>query len=290
MDDLVEELPKRQRWERTGKKDINVQVVVVPRKNDGQDNHSSRRTTGILEQQEDEEMQDMQEMEDEESKRVFSQVLARTTSKIKVPRVRRRHQQMEAYQRQAGRRIRDDADVPRLPSSIGSATYHVATTLSERDKEDALRYIISTPEEEERPTTTHHESSRITIFGALEDLGTTYRRQEENQDTKQQRAGGRHHPHPHHEDVAVLTDRQQRRRDNYYVKERIFPRRAQKNHDPGKYKSKILRTEQELDDGTIQSFLDFDLGWTMIEYPDSKGEKRLMLFSSLQVVMEEEAT
>ena len=252
IDDLAEEIPKRQRWERTGKKDVNVQVVV-PRISDGQGNATSSTTnTNRIKQDE----------EEEESQRVFSQVLARNTSKIKVPRFRRKRR-LEA-QRQADR----IQDVPRLASSVGSATYHVPTSLSEREKEDALRYV--TPDS---ATSSHpiDESSTITIFGELEDLGKMYRLQEVKKEKR-----------PH-----ALTDRQQRRRETFYVKERILPRRAQKNHDPGKYKSKIMRTEQVMDDGTIKSFLDFDLGWTMIEFPDNVGERRLMMFSNLQVVVEE---
>jgi hypothetical protein len=244
IDHLAEEIPKRQRWERTGKKDVNVEVVV-PKITDGADNNTEN---DIIAEQE----------EDEESKRIFSQVLARNTSKIKVPRLRRKRK-LEA-QRQA-EMIRD---IPRLASSVGSATYHVPSSLSASEKDDALRYIIP----DVSASDTH---SVLSIFGVLEDLGKIYRILEEKKEKR----------------PSAQTEMQQRRREKFYAKERILPRRAQKNHDPGKYKSKVLRTEQDLGNGILKSFLDFDLGWTMLEYTNDAGEKRLMIFSSLQVVVEE---
>lgn len=242
IDDMVAEISKRQRADRIATKDIEVEFMV-PTVNEGQEENDTADPG-----------------EDEESKRLFSQALARSKGKIRVPRLGRKRK-MEAY-----RQATIVRDIPRRASPIGSATYHVQSSLTVSEKEDALRYITSDVD-------TTDTAGMVSIFGPLQELGRINRLMQE----KKGKRGTN----------AALTESQQRRRDMFFAKERIFPRRAQKNNDPGKYKSKIVRTEQDMGDGILNSYLEFDLGRTILEYTDKAGEKRLMLFSGLQVVLQE---
>lgn len=298
IDDFAIEIPIRQRSERTtaGKKrggaNLHVQIIVPGKNAKGKD----PMIEGVVEEEDDEE-------EQEESKRIFSQVLARTQSKINLPRFRRTTKRKLLLEEAAAavaasggtsrltqqqqRRIQEN--IPRPPSSIDSTVFHIPTsslsTVSE--EEDAiLRRKYLAPEVYDIDST---ENATITnIFGFLEDLGTLHRRRQSKEKEGRSDDGT----------VPLLTEQQERRQDRIYLKERIRPRRPQKNLFLRNMKSKILRTEEQdtttmmEDDGEIpimKSFLDFDLGWTLVEYTNPMdGQRKLMIFSSLQVTVIEE--
>jgi hypothetical protein len=203
-------------------------------------------------------------LENTTAHRILSAVLERAKSKIKNPR--------QGNKRKRGRPTTAIAaqpeETPRLPSTVASSRHNVDEELTTQEKEELDRLIH--PDDGDPDG-----RSMICIFGALQDIGKIHasiqreRKQSQGISTN-------------------LTEKQRRRQERAYIKERLAPHRIQKNQDPQKYRSKVLRTEQECEDGITKNFLEFDLGWSLLEY-DEGGEKRLMAFSSIQASLEEQS-
>lgn len=256
VDDTARTIPKRQRWEkRESSKSMNYQVVVPK---------SSSATQDKSNENEQEEEGEELSPENATAQRILSDVLERAKNKIKSSR--------QGPKRKRGRQaktiVSQRKENPRPPSMVASSTHKVNEELTAQEKEDLDR-LIHTDDESMDPD----GRSTVSIFGALQDLGKIHATIQE----EKKRSQGR---------VKNPTEKQRRRQERAYIKERLAPHRIQKNQDPQTYRSKVLKTEQDCEDGTTKNFLEFDLGWSLLEYEEG-GEKRLMAFSSIQASIEE---
>ncbi len=266
LDDLAKSIPKRQRWERKTPTKKPKFHVVIPKPSTSLPSGIGDNTEG----DEDEEMsRDPQETAtstmDTTSERIFAAVLKKCSSKIKTPKLPSKRKRVGL----TNNTFQQD-DVPRQPSTISASSYNVHKELTPHEKEELNRLMIH-PDDDEIDADCY---SMATIFGELQNVGMTYAKIEEAKKGSEQG------------NSLNMTERQRRRHERAYIKQRLAPRRIQKNQDPQKYRSKVLRTEQQCEDGTTKTFLEFDLGWSLVEY-DEEGEKRLMVFSSIQATLEE---
>jgi hypothetical protein len=204
-------------------------------------------------------------LENTTAQRILSEVLERAKGKLKTPRQRKRARPTPVTNIESSRL----EETPRLPSTFSSSTHNVNEELTAQEKEELHRLIN---DEDMNPD----GDTMLNIFGALQDVGKTHARIQEE---KKRSQGG----------TTNLTEKQRRRQERAYIKERLAPHRIQKNKDPQKYRSKVLRTEQDCEDGTTKNFLEFDLGWSLLEYEDG-GEKKLLAFSSMQTSIEEQSS
>ena len=258
IDEMAETIPKRQRWERRiPAKESKYQVVLsknVRSNEDDEDEHDAEDNASTVETS-------------SESDKIFAAVLRKSSNKIKsakLPSKRRRLRPSHV--------LRSIDEIPRPPSNVSSSTHDVHEELTAAEKEELDRTMIH-PEDDAAEINDESSFRMGSIFGALQDVGMIHARIQE----EKKAAEGK---------LAILSESQRRRQERVYIKERLVPRRIQKNQDPQKYRSKILRTEQECEDGTIKTFLELDLGWSLMEYW-TEGEKRLMVFSSMQITLEE---
>lgn len=260
INEMAETIPKRQRWERrTPDKESKYEVVVSRTLKSTDEDDEDQQDTG-------ENLSSSVETTSQSAK-IFAAVLRKSSSKIKYgkfPTKQRRFRPSTV--------VRNSDEIPRPPSNVSSSIHDVHAELTSDEKEELDRTMIH-PEDDVRDENDESSFCMATIFGALQDVGTIHARTQEEKKATEGKP-------------EVLTESQRRRQERAYIKERLAPRRIQKNQDPQKYRSKILRTEQECDDGTTKTFLELDLGWSFIEYLE-EGEKRLMIFSSIQVTLEE---
>lgn len=270
LEEAAQGIPKRQRCEKKGPRKASraFYQLVPPSQNEnnqqqgGEEEHESADSG-------DEEaiaQKKSSEQESSASHQIISEVLKRRRTIRAPPKKSMKRGQLQPTISQSLL----IGEIPRPASTISTSSLNT-DELTAQEKEELQRSMIHS----EEVVVDDEEPSPTMIFGTLQEFGSIHAmiREQIKQDQGQRT-------------MDDMTDAQRRRQQRAYVKERLAPHRSQKNQDPQKYRSKILRTEQDCEDGTTKHFLEFDLGWSLVEY-EKDGEKRLMAFDSIQAALEE---
>jgi hypothetical protein len=161
----------------------------------------------------------------------------------------------------------------RPPSDISMSTHNVNEELSKAEKEQ-LDGLLHADEDEDDDNKSEEEEQppMVSVFGPLDKVGTIHNQLYKIDNPTEDN---------------TLTEKERRRRYRARIQERLDPRRVVKNKDIQRFPSRILRTEDRLDDS--KKYLELDMGWSLMEIrsPTDYKKKRYCAFSSLEIVLED---
>ena len=163
-------------------------------------------------------------------------------------------------------------DPPRPPSNISEHRFVWSEVLSEFSPED--RQHLDEMIHSEDQGLAEHETELLTVFGGLEKVGRAHYFLQERYDEGN---GARKN--------IQFTEREMKRKLRKSILERLGPHQVERNNDPLKYRSKILRTVERYD--TERKWLDFDLRHCLTEIAVG-GSKRLCAFSTIEATVQDE--
>lgn len=161
---------------------------------------------------------------------------------------------------QLGRKRARPTENSRPASDISVSVHTVNEELSACEKQslDSLLH-------DEENDTSGDQTQPFALFGALKQVGDIHHKLQENDPVQPDQ-----------------SEKQARRQQRAFIQERLNPHRIEKNNDPQRYRSKILKTEDWHDDS--KKHFDLDLGWSLMEVRSGQN-KRLCAFSSIEIAL-----